>query len=796
MTMRPGRPGPPAGGPAALLNAAIAYHQAGRLDEADAAYRRVLAAMPKHFDAMHLLGVVALQTGRLDEAKALISGALAVNPKFAAAHNNLGNVHLRQGHLDAAQASFEHAVKLQPGFADAHYNLGNQLRRQGRLQDAATHFRRAAAANGKSVQAHTNLGATLLDLGDARGAVKALESAVRLKPDHAEALSNLGLALDRAGEPARALDVLDRARKLDPKSTTALRNRGTVLARFGRHAEARQCLEAALAAEPASAAAHCNLGNVMRDSGNPAEALERFRRAVDLDPGMVEARIGLALALSDLGRDDEAREHGRQLSQDAPASPAARIFEGTQCLDRDDTRGAAAAFREAIALQGSNADAHCLLGNVLMRQLRSQEAIDSFKRALAADPAHVRARWALVMAQVPPFFAEAGEVAKSRATFARMLAELDQWFDAARSADGDKAVGSMQPYYLAYQPTSNRELLARYGALCARLMAPSQKQHVPALAARAAGPVRVGIASAQLRDHSVWNAIVKGWVRHLDKTRFELYLFNLGAKSDAETEQARQWAHRLEDGRHGLPQWATTIAGCGLDVLIYPEIGMDPLTVKLASMRLARVQAATWGHPETTGLPTIDHYLSAEALEPPHAEAHYTERLVALPHLGVCYEPLAPTTVAPDLAGLGLPQDVPLLLCPGTPFKYSPLHDAVWIEISRRATPCRLVFFRPRDDTVSDQLERRSGAALCAGRIALRRLRHVRADARPRAVLRLDAALRAAARHAGVFGLQHGDAGDRMRTSGGRTRRRVHARAPRQRHPAANGHGRARRDDR
>ncbi len=265
----------------------------------------------------------------------------------------------------------------------------------------------------------------------------------------------------------------------------------------------------------------------------------------------------------------------------------------------------------------------------------------------------------------------------------------------------------MQPYYLAYQATGNRDLLARYGALCARLMVPWQKDHVPAIAARASGPVRVGIASAQLREHSVWNAIVKGWVKHLDKRRFELYLFNLGAKSDAETEQARQWAHRLESGRRELRQWATTIAGCGLDVLIYPEIGMDPLTVKLASMRLARAQAATWGHPETTGLPTIDHYLSAEALEPPGAAKNYTERLVALPHLGVCYEPLAPTAVAPDLDALGLPQDVPLLLCPGTPFKYSPLHDDVWIEIARRAGPCRLVFFRPRDGEVSRLLEQR-----------------------------------------------------------------------------------------
>ena len=492
-----------------------------------------------------------------------------------------------------------------------------------------------------------------------------------------------------------------------PKSTLALRNRGTVLARLGRHAEARQSLESAVALEPASAAAHCNLGNVLRDSGVPAEALEHFEKAVGLDRGLVEARVGLALTLRDLGRDDEAREEGRRLSQDQPNSAAALIFAGGQCVERDDTEGATAAFRQAIALQPSNAEAQYQLGNVLMRQLRTREAVECYERALAADASHVRARWTLVMAQIPPICAAAGDVAKSRANFTRMLGELDRWFDAARSVDGYKAVGAMQPFYLAYQEFDNRELLQRYGALCQRLMASWQKANVPPPAPRSTGPIRVGIASAQLREHSVWNAIVKGWVRHLDKKRFELHLFNLSAKSDAETDQARQWAHRLEGGRRDVPQWAKTIADSGLDVLIYPEIGMDSTTVALANMRLAPVQAATWGHPETSGLPTIDHFLSAEALEPPNAARYYSEQLTTLPNLGVCYEPLAPMAVPPDIAALGLPLDVPLLLCPGTPFKYSPRHDSVWIEISRRAGPCRLVFFRPRESAVTRQLEER-----------------------------------------------------------------------------------------
>jgi predicted O-linked N-acetylglucosamine transferase (SPINDLY family) len=359
-----------------------------------------------------------------------------------------------------------------------------------------------------------------------------------------------------------------------------------------------------------------------------AEALERFRKAVALDPGLVEARIGQALALRDLGREDEARDQSRQLLEEQPESAAVLIHEGERCLERDDTKGAAAAFRRAIELQSANADAHYQLGNVLTRQLKTSEAITCYQRVLTLDPSHARARWALTMAQIPALCSEAGEIPKSRSNFTRMLGELDRWFDADASTDGYKAVGTMQPFYLAYQEYDNRDLLSRYGSLCSRLMASWQKTHVAPPAPRTVGPIRVGIASAQLREHSVWNAIVKGWVRNLDRNRFELHLFNLGAKSDGETEQARESVHRLESQRHDMTQWASIIAASQLDLLIYPEIGMDPLTVKLANLRLAPVQAATWGHPSTTGLPTIDYFLSAEALEPPDAAAHYSEKLV------------------------------------------------------------------------------------------------------------------------------------------------------------------------
>jgi predicted O-linked N-acetylglucosamine transferase (SPINDLY family) len=133
-----------------------------------------------------------------------------------------------------------------------------------------------------------------------------------------------------------------------------------------------------------------------------------------------------------------------------------------------------------------------------------------------------------------------------------------------------------------------------------------------------------------------------------------------------------------------------------LDILIYPGIGMDALGYQLAALRLAPLQAASWGHPETTGLPTMDYYLSGDAFEPADAELNYSEKLIRLPKFGAYVEPLEPKIKDVDRSDLGLPKGVPLLLCPGTPFKYMPAHDWVWIEIAKGLSASsggKLVFF-------------------------------------------------------------------------------------------------------
>jgi predicted O-linked N-acetylglucosamine transferase (SPINDLY family) len=127
-------------------------------------------------------------------------------------------------------------------------------------------------------------------------------------------------------------------------------------------------------------------------------------------------------------------------------------------------------------------------------------------------------------------------------------------------------------------------------------------------------------------------------------------------------------------------------------VLLYPDINMDSISAALAALRLAPVQCMSLGHPDTSGYPTIDYFLSSDLMEPPDSDEHYTERLIRLPNLSVYYQPLdaAPATVT--RSSLGLRPDATVFWCGQSPFKYLPRHDDVFPRIARAVPDCQFAF--------------------------------------------------------------------------------------------------------
>jgi predicted O-linked N-acetylglucosamine transferase (SPINDLY family) len=201
------------------------------------------------------------------------------------------------------------------------------------------------------------------------------------------------------------------------------------------------------------------------------------------------------------------------------------------------------------------------------------------------------------------------------------------------------------PFYLAYQGRNDLELQRLYGSLACRIMG---DRYPPAPISGRAGPgerIRVGIVSAYFRHHSVWKMPIKGWLSQLDRGQFQIYGYHIGTERDRETELAASLCERFVQGPLSIDRWREEIVTDAPHVLIYPDIGMDGQSVQLAGQRLAPIQCNSWGHPVTSGMPTIDYYLSSDLMEPLDGQEHYTERLIRLPNLSVYYEPVEVKTI-------------------------------------------------------------------------------------------------------------------------------------------------------
>jgi predicted O-linked N-acetylglucosamine transferase (SPINDLY family) len=205
------------------------------------------------------------------------------------------------------------------------------------------------------------------------------------------------------------------------------------------------------------------------------------------------------------------------------------------------------------------------------------------------------------------------------------------------------------------------------------------------------GKIRVGYISDHLRNHNGANWAL-GWLRHCNRKYFEIYCYYTQDPVDPITKQFRLYSDSFHHIPGDLEAVSKQIIDDQLHVLVYTDIGMHPLTNQLAALRLAPVQCTAWGHPITSGLPTVDYYLSSDLMEPENAQEHYSEELVRLPNLGFSYaKPLVPEP-SKTRSEFQLRDDAVVYLSSQSLFKYLPQFDYIFAEIAQRVPQAQFAF--------------------------------------------------------------------------------------------------------
>ncbi len=287
----PPLPDPALPDPASNAQRARALYDSGSLAEAQALYDEAVHTDPRHYESLHMLGVIAMRMGDPAKAVQLIGRAIALEPRKAAAYCNRGLALERLGNPQAAVADYDSAIALEPRFWGGYFNRAKAQRTQGRLEEALASYDLAIAINGNCTAAFANRGEVLLALQRWEAALASFDRAISLEPQHADAQCNRGAALVKLGRRDAALASFDAAIAMDPAHLEAHYNRGRVQQDLQHWQPALESYERALAIKPDYAAGHLNRGIVLEGLGRWQDALASYDRALAHDANLPEAEF-------------------------------------------------------------------------------------------------------------------------------------------------------------------------------------------------------------------------------------------------------------------------------------------------------------------------------------------------------------------------------------------------------------------------------------------------------------------------------------------------------------------------
>jgi len=539
--------------------------------------------------------------------------------------------------------------------------LAVQMLRAGRLAEALSSA--SNAVNLAPVVADYRLlyATALQSNGELAPAIAQFELALQISPSDRRLLNGLAAALWRAGLPGEAARLYQRVLAEDPRNVVASKGLAAALPGVAELSKAagEQALKMIGEAEERLA------------TGHRAEALGIYAKCARLVPQSPRVYYWMGCVLRDLGRPEAALAHYELAARIDPNMHSAAMNAGKVAASLGLRERAARHLQLAQRLRPDPGSS--ILSGLLIDAVHETDA----------HIVHTRQRVAAFVDRIledPPKIADP-------------LHEL-----------------IAPTFYLAYHGRGNRELHTKL-ARAFLATTPGLSWTAPHCRGRRRGPgrIKIGFISQFLRSHSIGKT-TRGLVAQLCRKRFEVYTIDIPPSvADATADWIRARADHSITLPEDLEQARSKIAALELDILFYQDIGLEPFSYFLAFARLAPVQCVSFGHPDTTGIPNVDYFISSDLYETGDADGHYSERLVRLqdlPTLAYYYRPER-GACGPTRAQFGLGEGEHVYLCPQTLFKLHPDFDRLMAGILGRDARARILLISAHCADWSVQLQRR-----------------------------------------------------------------------------------------
>lgn len=351
--------------------------------------------------------------------------------------------------------------------------------------------------------------------------------------------------------------------------------------------------------------------------------------------------------------------------------------------DYENTRKA---LKAALSLKPDEPEVLANIANTYYAEANHDEAVDYYRRSLdIRNSDGIALRLALI---VPPMMRSAQEIAEVRSA---LKFSVEALLEAPPKLTDPLKEHGQTNFYLSYHGVSNRALVSDIADLylkaCPALA--FESPHCRLASKPNTSSLRIVTVCAYLYHHTI-GKLMQGLIRELSAHGLEICVAIFDPQKRTLAQELLGNSVDIIVLSNQLTEAQRQVASCKADLVLYPEIGMDTLTYFLAFARLAPVQCVMWGHPDTTGIPAIDYYLSSNLIEPFDAQQHYRETLIQLNELPMYYTRPEPESTG-SRSQFGLSEQDHIYLCPQTLFKFHPDFDVIIAQILHKDPLGKLV---------------------------------------------------------------------------------------------------------
>ena len=460
--------------------------------------------------------------------------------------------------------------------------------------------------------------------------------------------------------------------KTNPNFEGAHNNLGNVLHELGEFQKAVSCYEKAIQINPNYANAHYNLGSVLDELEEHKKAISCYEKAIQIQPNYANAHYNLGLVFKKLGEFQKA----------------------VSC------------YEKAVQINPNFVDAHNNLGAVYFELGEHQRAISCYKKVIQIEPNNLTSHW-LSMNTFPIIYENLKEIDRYRKRFEDGTKKINHLLDTQSQYTKKQIVDAMKSstnFYLSYQGRNDINLQQKYANLIERLTEKIYPQfHQERTINKSKEFIKIGFVSSFFKNHTI-SMLFKNWIIKLNRNFFSIFVYYIGNEFDEITSQIKESSNDFFN-HTDIDQLISRISKDKLDILVYLDIGMDPITQILASLRLASIQCTTWGHPVTSGLKNIDYFFSSELMKKKDSQKYYSEKLINLPGIGIDYDHCNISNI--KKLNVVKKSNKIIFLNLQSLFKLLPQDDHIYLDILKKQPNCCFWFIQGLRNSISSIFKER-----------------------------------------------------------------------------------------